>query len=431
MLKKKRLDLIEDENISSVDELPEIIVNGGTYLINQKSPNRFTHSYFKYPCKFIPEIPRWFINRELKEYGGNVLDPFSGSGTSLVEALLMGHNAYGTEIDSLAKLLIKVKTTPLKIEEINYIEKWTKDIIDVGSTMSRNNEFSNINNLSHWFSEESTHKLNYIKEQIDNVELKQIKDFLKICFASIIRKSSNADEVSPKPYVSTRIKKAVSDPFEIFPKVVKTYLTHMKSFSNHMLGSEGRSELLDGDALSIKTKLEFDIAITSPPYINAFDYARTLRLENLWLELETEKSLLDKKKDYVGTENIKVKDEKEDLSILSNSELLESYFYSIKSIDKRRALIVKRFFEDISKNLKEVYNILKSNGSYCVVIGNSNIRNVEIESWKIICDIAILIGFKIDTYFSYVIQNHYLRIPRNGMGGKVKKDYVIVLRKTT
>lgn len=428
MPNKKTLNLTEDENVLNVDELPEMIINGGTYLINQRNPNKYTHSYFKYPCKFIPEIPRWFINRELKEENGNVLDPFSGSGTSLVEAILLGHNAFGTEIDSLAKLLIKVKTTPISLSEIDFIRNWISSLVKNDNNIKKAS-FSNINNLNHWFSEENTNKLNYIKEEIEKIEKNNIKDFLNICFASIIRKSSNADDVSPKPYVSNRIKKEALNPFEIYPKVVKNYLAHMEDFSNKLSDAKVKSILLEGDALEIKTNITFDVAITSPPYINAFDYARTLRLENLWLDLETEKSILDKKKEYVGTENIQVKNEKENLSIIDKSALLEKYFYDIKLKDKRRALIVKKFFEDMNTNLVEVYNKLKPNGSYCVVIGNSNIRKTEIESWKIICKIAIQIGYEIDTYFSYVIQNRYLRIPRSGMGGKIKKDYVIVLRK--
>ena len=57
---------IKDESPIIVENLPSDIEKGKTYIINQSCPNNFTHSYFKYPCKFIPEIPRWAINTYLE-----------------------------------------------------------------------------------------------------------------------------------------------------------------------------------------------------------------------------------------------------------------------------------------------------------------------------------------------------------------------------
>lgn len=166
----------------------------------------------------------------------------------------------------------------------------------------------------------------------------------------------------------------------------------------------------------------------SPPYINAFDYARTLRLENIWLGNITEKVLLDKKKYYVGTEKIITKDEERDLEILKDSELLKCYYKKIIEVDKKRGLILKKFFNDMKLNLLEMKKILKNESMYVIVIGNNSIRKINIESWKVLKEIAIKVGYEVETYFDYIIQNSYIRIPRNGKGGKINKDHVLVLR---
>lgn len=430
-------ELIKEEKIIVVDNLPiDDIESGKTYLINQPNPNSYTHGYFKYPCKFIPEIPRWAIMKYIGEQKNcNVFDPFSGSGTTLLEAIINGQQAFGTEIDNFAKLLIKVKTTPLTLKEINFVNDWLETLISrYQQTYSKyHNPFiPSINNLFHWFTEENVQKLGVIKSEINKLTNQNIIDFLNVCFASSIRKCSNADDVSPKPYVSNKIKKIPSDPFIIFPNIVTKYLSYMEELSNLSENKIlGTATLLEGDALNIKTNLEMDIAITSPPYINAFDYARTLRLENLWLGLETEETIRKKKKKYVGTESVKIKDEEEDLSILDLSEKLKHIYYIIEPLDKKRAIIVKKFFEDMRENLKEVNRVLKEGGRYCIVIGDSKIKKVNVESWSIICDIAQSIGFQLETHFSYIIQNHYLRIPRGKRGGKINRDYVFVLKKTT
>ena len=66
-----------------------------------------------------------------------------------------------------------------------------------------------------------------------------------------------------------------------------------------MLNTVKEAVLLEGDALDIRLDKQIDLAITSPPYINAFDYARTLRLENLWYGALDEQEIREKKKEIV------------------------------------------------------------------------------------------------------------------------------------
>ena len=74
-------------------------------------------------------------------------------------------------------------------------------------------------------------------------------------------------------------------------------------------------------------------------------------------------------------------------------------------------------------------NILKAKTGGLIVIGDSNIRKEKVESSKIITEIAQNCGYKLELEFSYIIQNPYINIPRNGKGGKIAMDNIIVLKK--
>ena len=413
-------------NIINVTELPLDIKRSRTYIIHQSNPNYFTHGMFKYPCKFIPEIPKWAINKYASK-DDIILDCFAGSGTTLLEANINGYNAIGLEIDFIAKLLIKVKTTKLSKKNLRTIKKIFNECMETLDSRKINPYIPKINNLYHWFKEDVVRDLGIIKTFIDSIEDEDIKDFFYICFVSIIKRVSNADNTSPKPYVSGRIEKKILPVREEFISSFDKNYSRMEKLSN--VKKLGKTEILNGDALDFELNSKVNLVIASPPYINAFDYGRIMRLENLWLDYVTEEELRERKSRYVGTEKIKVDIEESNKEILEKSILLKIYFNSISKVDNKRALIVKKFFEDMYINLSKVYQNLYKNGHYIIVIGNSNIRKVNIESWKVLKELALDIGYTAEMDFNYVIQNPYLRIPRKGKGGKINNDYILVLSK--
>ncbi|OLA08312.1 MAG: modification methylase [Coprobacillus sp. 28_7] len=414
------------KEVIETDNLPLDNKLGAIYSINQSSVNSYTHGFFKYPCKFIPEIPRWAIKKYVKDKDESILDPFTGSGTTLLEAAINGNNSYGIEIDEVAKLISRVKTEKYNKKEVKSIQDEFEKIISEYDNI-KEYRVPEIDNLEHWFPKENIQELGKILQQINEIDNVKIKNFFKVCFVSIIKKCSYTDDSSPKPYVSSKIKKIPANPKDEFIKIYNKYYKGIEDLAK--IKNFGEVEILKGDALNFELETKVNLVITSPPYINAFDYGRTMRLENLWLGLLTENELRDKKKDYVGTEKIKTYKEKEDLSILKESEILEKVYKKIVQSDEKRALIVKKFFDDMKTNYNQVKKCLNKDGHYVIVIGDSNIRQVKVKSSEILTEIAINNGFILEDKFSYIIKNPYINIPRNGIGGKINIDNVIVLRK--
>ena len=207
---------------------------------------------------------------------------------------------------------------------------------------------------------------------------------------------------------------------------VDKYLVGMSELSGYKLSPV----IVAGDATNLPFEnSQFDLAVTSPPYINAFDYVRTLRLENLWLNMTNEDDLREKKKQYLGTECIRTKKERENLVILEESDLLRTYFDAINQVDEKRALITKKFFEDMKTNMQEVYRTLKPGAKYVIVIGNSSIRKIDVESWRVLKDLAQVVGFKYSSHIGYEIQNPYIRIPRGNKGGKIAIDHMLIIER--
>ena len=89
------------------------------WSFKEANTKEFTHCYHIYPAMMIPQIARTLIE-EYKPKGrlDLILDPYMGSGTTLVEASLAGINSIGTDLNPLARLMGKVKTTHYNYKSI-------------------------------------------------------------------------------------------------------------------------------------------------------------------------------------------------------------------------------------------------------------------------------------------------------------------------
>lgn len=87
-----------------------------------------THNFYRYPARFSPQFARAAIEAFTKP-GDVVLDPFMGGGTTLVEASSSGRHVIGSDINSLAVFLARVKTTPLLERELIQIQDWVNNVI--------------------------------------------------------------------------------------------------------------------------------------------------------------------------------------------------------------------------------------------------------------------------------------------------------------
>lgn len=96
--------------------------------VYSQSPSQgYTHNFYRYPARFSPEFARAAI-RNFSSEGDLILDPFMGGGTTLVEALVSGRNAIGTDINSLAQFVTKTKTTLVEASDFDVLLNWLEQI---------------------------------------------------------------------------------------------------------------------------------------------------------------------------------------------------------------------------------------------------------------------------------------------------------------
>ncbi len=418
------------ESIIQVDgEIPVDLPakNGDRFLFISHDQSILTHGLHKYPAKFFPELPRWLIKRYSEE-NDNIIDPFAGSGTTNVEAFLTKRNSVGIDVDPFSRFISKVKVTPLPEKELRSAQKLLLEaILNYDSSQVKESDLPKFPYRDNWFNKEILLELTYLRKHIHQLNTtKEIKDFFKVCLSSIIRSVSNADDNCTRTVIRKKLNKVVkpSDTLNRFAKSVLTKVPKMLAFSKSCPSDISVDFPEDMDARNIKyAGGTFDFAVTSPPYVNAVDYPRTHQLEMYWLGFAQD-SLTALKKRNVGTESVSVRNYKNRHEI--GEPEADRVIANIFEIDPRRAFIAYKYLDDMRKNLKQVYNVLRKDGRYIVVVGNNRIRGQLFENWKYLMPIAEKIGFEVETYFGSEIIKHFIKVPRDE---RINTDWILVLKK--
>lgn len=234
------------------------------------------HNYHPYPAKFIPQIPRTVLE-SYSQPGDFVLDPFCGSGTSLVEALATGRHAVGCDVNPLACLISRVKTHPLDADSARRVE-WFLSAFERGWASCASGDPPNILNLSKWFVESVVRELVAIRNATAEVDDSRERDFLCVAFSAIIVRASNQE--SETTYRSVQKEERPGSVIEAFIRKARDMLSR----NGHLAGTSARAEIVNEDATSHAWGgRKFNLIITSPPYVNSFDYYLYHKHRLAWL----------------------------------------------------------------------------------------------------------------------------------------------------
>lgn len=418
------------EEITRVDggippDLP--VADGDRFLFISYDQSALTHGLHKYPAKFFPELPRWLIQRYSRG-GDTVLDPFLGSGTTNVEALLLGRNSVGIDVDPFSRFLSKVKATALPGDELRASQRGLlRSILAYSPSEVAEGDIPMFPYRDRWFNREIVLELTYLRKAVQSLDAPDaVRDFFRVCLSSIIRAVSNADDNCTRTVIRKKLNKKVApgDALRRFARALLVGLPKMLEFSRRCPKGVSVAFPDDMDARSIGyQESTFDLAVTSPPYANAVDYPRTHQLEMYWLGLASG-SLTPLKRQHVGTESVLARDY-DRLHRIGVAEA-DAVISRIFTDDRRRAYIAFKYLDDMRKNLAEVHRVLRPGGKYVIAVGNNRIRGQLFENWRYIMRLAEITGFAIETYFASEIINHFIKVPREE---RIATDWILVLAK--
>jgi len=344
------------------------------------------HGFHTYPAMMIPQIAR----RLIEMYGKDkkvLLDPFVGSGTALLEATLHKNfeKAYGIDINPLALLISKVKTTkihPQKLwDEYHKIVKKSLDDKKNKKSVQKPNFF----NIDFWFKPQVINDLAIIKQNINEIENKDIKEFFLIAFSETVRDVSNTRNREYKLYRMNQemLKKHNPDTLRNFREKAKENIYSMENYVKEKQRCKVNILTEDTRNLTSIPSNSVDLIVTSPPYGDSrttVAYGQFSRLGLQWLGYDKEQVLNIDKTSLGG---IPTKDLKNSLG----SPTLKKTLDKIAKVDPQRAKDVLSFYVDFDKCIQELHRVTKKGAFMCFVVGNRTVKGVQIPTDEIILEL--------------------------------------------
>lgn len=412
-----------------------IEVNHEWAFENVRSIEQWTHGYHRYPAKFLPNV----VKKIIEDYAPKcnvIADLFAGCGTTLVEAKAHGKMSIGTDINPVAQLITKVKTTPIEPAALqqaydslialfdNYVEA----------------DYRNINKherIDYWFFPSEKAKIAFLFSLVNDAEMDEVtKDFFFVCISHILKNCSRWLQSSTKPQIDPN--KNIPDPFDEFKRHCQKMIKSNRAYYDELTAKGFLSipcdiRLEDARHTSIADG-SVDVIITSPPYVTSYEYADIHQLTGYWMDYIP--NMQDFRKQFIGTSysgNTSMD--------VPGSALGQEIVNELAKKSKHIACDVAQYFNDMQEVSKEMVRILAQDGQACIVIGNTKIKDVHIKSAEVFYDFLQSVGMHEVAVIKRSIPHKLMPTLRDTVTGKFTKldnpnckkvypnEYVIIMRK--
>ncbi len=377
------------------------------------------HGLHEYKGKFNPQVAKALMNIFGVGDDTRVLDPFCGSGTTLVEASHLGAKAHGMDLNPFAVFLSNAKLKALRASPSGLKKDLNKLIRRLATSPSR--KAGRIQDdrrayLEKWFDAENLAKMESVRSAIRD-DIGRNSDIFLLAASDLLRDYSLQDPLD------LRVRRRKSPlPEKDF---IKAFLSRAEAFVSLLTETRKilRSRVGDGkavidDCTRKRTASEsrfFDCAITSPPYAMALPYIDTQRLSIVWLGLTEPSGILPLDAALIGSREVRG-GEKSALSdqLRRNASMIpkKQYTLCIELLDalspkdgfRRRAVpfLLYRYFASMRDAFTNISSMLKSGAPFALIVGHNSTtlggKRFDINTPDHLAGIASAVGWKVDEY---------------------------------
>lgn len=385
--------------------------------------DRSVHDWYRFVLSFPPHLVRNYLTEFGLTRSDCVLDPFCGTGTTLVECKKLGIESIGIEVNPMAHFAsaVKVDWSPDPEGLFQHAKEILKD------SLNRLKKDGIVDDLSgepaqigHLHSLEENEEKLLLKNSISPLPLHKV-----LVLRDVIRESRGEKYTSHELLALAEVLVYTASNLRFGPEiglgpirtnapVLTTWLAAVKAMSDDIRklssGAGIPAKTISGDSRKLVEEVSpetIDSVITSPPYPNEKDYTRITRLESVVLGFIRNKVELRNLKGSMVRSNTRTvyKSDDDDKWVEQVSEVQR---IAVEIEDRRKALgktsgferlyhrVVKLYFGGMYRHLSEIRAVLKPGAKLVYVVGDqASYLRVMIKTGKILGGIAESLGYKV------------------------------------
>lgn len=400
--------------------------------LTQKQTGYATHSYHRYPAKFIPQLVARLIGEHSHE-GDLVVDPFMGSGTTLVEAKLLRRPSIGVDINPVAHLVAKAKTQAIEPDRLAQAVSDLRAVLESPTqpslfltplSLPPSEEPDWHERLRYWFSEETLGQLAQVQRAIDSLGDEGLQTFFACALSHILKAVSYWHDRSVKP--TRKLNRSIPPVAEVFFQQVRRMQRGNEEFwrllhDRDAFGVPANAYCTDARQLPVETGTA-QLAVTSPPYVTSYEYADLHQLSVFWFRWTS--NLREFREGFIGRSN----GVDEEMGREMGSPLAQQIVEQIAQTSPRQAREVALYFGEMFECFQEMRRVLRAGGYACIVIGNTHLCDVEVQNAQVFAEQLTRLGFSIDRIILREIPSKILPRTRDKATGKFARtaeaDYI-------
>lgn len=400
--KNMQLNLFNDAK--SVKSSTDKIVKGrsGAFTDNMKLP---VHRWFRYSAGFSAEWVQKILREKDFLTKPKILDPFCGSGTTLLAASALGYQTTGFEAHPFITRVARAKTQ--HINNIHNFEEYALIMLHQAEKCKFNRPKTQSDLLLRCYTEENLTRLEALRSAFEKLKISDeaIIDLLWLALTSILRECSGAGTAQWQYILPKKNKFRVKDPFVAFEKKIKDIIYDLNITKNY---KKRNISIIETDARHPKCNDLFDMVITSPPYPNNYDYADATRLEmTFWGEVSSWGDLQQAVRQYLiracsqhsAAERLILDDYLSKDLLFPIQEELSKVCYKLDSLRKEKGgrktyhTMVAAYFSDLAEVWESLRRLVIPGGEVAFMIGDSAPYGVYLPCDKWMGELAIASGF--------------------------------------
>ncbi len=418
LLKHAQPKQIKQPSLFPVDPEPPPLPGNGHSAFNDPAfaSNKTlpVHRWVPWIAGFSSEFVKDTLHRYL-DGKGTVLDPFSGVGTTLVEAVLLGHDAIGFEINPYAALTCRVKVNAHRIivqeldDEISKFQTFYNETVASGARPTSTPP-QGFKTRDEFYSPLVLRKVLILQDFITTIQNSNLRDLFRLAFAATMVRYSN---YSYEPSLGRRVSAGKEEILD-FPvaQAILVKLTEMAEdvawLQANVPNKEANVQIINDSFFQNRQYLattSVDLIVTSPPYLNNYHYNRNTRPQIYWLGYaERPQDLKHLEESNFGKYWQTVR-EQEYLELdfsLPGTDLAER-LEELRTLNSERGIYggngwanyAAAYFNDCYRFAVGMKDTLKHGGSALVVIGNSILQGVLIRTDQYLGKIAESVGLEL------------------------------------